>query len=92
MGLLPTEKSKIKTDNPKNLIIFGLPKAGKTTVLSKLENNLIVDLENGSDYISGYTVKAQNYVDLFKIAKALKVDITELFPELKEKGMNNKIS
>lgn len=27
-----------------------------------------------------------------KIAKALKVDITELFPELKEKGMNNKIS
>lgn len=72
MGLLPTEKSKIKTDNPKNLIIFGLPKAGKTTVLSKLENNLIVDLENGSDYISGYTVKAQNYVDLFKIAKALK--------------------
>lgn len=26
MGLLPTEKSKIKTDNPRNLIIFGLPK------------------------------------------------------------------
>lgn len=26
MGLLPTTKSVKKTDNPKNLIIFGLPK------------------------------------------------------------------
>lgn len=26
MGLLPTKKSVKKTDNPKNLIIFGLPK------------------------------------------------------------------
>lgn len=26
MALLPTKKSEKKTDNPKNLILFGLPK------------------------------------------------------------------
>ena len=32
MGLeLPRTKTKIKTENPKNLIMFGLPKCGKTT-------------------------------------------------------------
>jgi hypothetical protein len=72
MGLLPTTKSVKKTDNPKNLIIFGLPKVGKTTSLAQLPNALIVDLENGSDYIEGYVVKASTYVDLYNIAKALR--------------------
>ena len=72
MGLLPTKKSEKKTDNPKNLIIFGLPKVGKTTALSKLDNCLIIDLENGSDYIEGYVLKANNYLDLYNIAKALR--------------------
>ena len=40
---LPTEKTKIATNNPKNLIIFGLPKVGKTTLVSKLPKCLIVD-------------------------------------------------
>lgn len=26
MGLLPTKKSEIKSQDPKNLILFGLPK------------------------------------------------------------------
>lgn len=26
MAILPTQKTEKKTDNPKNLIIFGLPK------------------------------------------------------------------
>lgn len=29
-------------------------------------------MENGSQYVSGYTVKATTYMDLYKIAKALK--------------------
>lgn len=72
MGLLPTEKSKVTSQDPRNLILFGLPKVGKTTALAQLENCLIVDLEQGTDYISGYSVNAKNYVDLYKIAKALK--------------------
>lgn len=69
---LPKEKTKIKTENPKNLIIFGLPKVGKTTVLSMLPKALIIDLEDGTDYVEAFTVKAKSYVELFEIAKALK--------------------
>ncbi len=74
MGLLPTEKSSIKTANPKNLIIFGLPKCGKTTALSQLSKALIVDLEDGTDYVEAFTVKAKTYVDLYNIAKELKAN------------------
>lgn len=38
--VLPTEKIKALTQNPKNLILFGLPKVGKTTLLSTLPNCL----------------------------------------------------
>lgn len=43
MSLLPTQKTVKKTNNPKNLIIFGLPKVGKTTALAELPNCLIID-------------------------------------------------
>lgn len=72
MGLLPTNKSIKKNDNPRNLIMFGLPKVGKTTVLSQLPDCLIIDLENGSDYIEGFSVKASNYKELQAIARALR--------------------
>jgi hypothetical protein len=72
MGLLPTKKSEIGSQDPKNLILFGLPKVGKTTALAELPNNLVIDLENGTDFVSGYVVKANNYIDLYKIAKELK--------------------
>jgi hypothetical protein len=69
---LPKEKTKIKMENPKNLIMFGLPKVGKTTVLAMLPRALHIDLEDGTDYVSGYITKADNYIKLFEIAKALK--------------------
>lgn len=72
MGLLPTKKTEVKSQDPKNLILFGLPKVGKTTALAELPNNLVIDLENGTDFISGYVVKAESYVDLYNIAKELK--------------------
>ena len=72
MSILPVKKSEKRTQNPKNLIMFGLPKVGKTTVLAELPNCLTIDLEDGTRYIEGYNVSANNYVDLYKIAKALK--------------------
>ena len=69
---LPKQKTKIKTSNPKNLIIFGLPKVGKTTILSKLPKCLIIDLENGTDYVESFSIKANNYGQLFQIAQELK--------------------
>ena len=58
--------------NPKNLIIFGLPKVGKTTILSKLPKCLIIDLEDGTDYVESFSIKANNYKELFQIAQELK--------------------
>ncbi len=73
MGIqLPTQKTKIKTNNPKNLIMFGLPKVGKTTLLSMLPKCLIIDLEDGTDYVEAFALKASTYQDLFLIAKELK--------------------
>lgn len=73
MGIqLPTKKTKIKTNNPKNLIMFGLPKVGKTTLLSMLPRCLIIDLESGTDYVEAFALKANTYQDLFLIAKELK--------------------
>ena len=78
MGLLPTTKSVKKSNDPKNLILFGLPKVGKTTSLSKLPNALLIDMENGTDYIDdAFVIKANNFVDLYKIAKALKDEENE---------------
>ena len=42
---LPTEKVKASRKSPKNMIIYGAPKIGKTTVLSQLDNCLIIDLD-----------------------------------------------
>lgn len=79
MGLLPTKKSVKKTNDPKNLIIFGLPKAGKTTALSKLPDALIIDLENGTDYVDNcYVVHANDFRELHAVAKEL--------TELKQNG------
>lgn len=69
---LPKQKSLVKTENPKNLIIFGLPKCGKTTALSYLPRALHIDLEDGTDYVEAFKAKASTVKDLFEIATALK--------------------
>ena len=82
MGLLPTKMTSISTNDPKNLIIFSSPKGGKTSALSKLDGCLIVDMENGSNYVSGYIVKANNIYDLYNIAKELKEEWMKIYAGL----------
>lgn len=50
---LPIKKQEPVQVNPKKLILFSQPKTGKTEALSRLENNLILDLEDGAGYVSG---------------------------------------
>ena len=54
MIVLPKEKLKARIENPRFLILFGKPKSGKTTLASKLDNNLIVDLEGGSEFLEAF--------------------------------------
>lgn len=75
MIVLPKEKVKAKVENPRFLIIFGKPKAGKTTLASKLDNNLIVDLEGGSEFLEALTVQARSVKDLGDIANAIREEI-----------------
>ena len=72
MLTLPTEKSKPKVNNPRFLILFGKPKSGKTTIVSELDDNLIIDLEGGSEFLSALAVQARNVNDLGEIANLIR--------------------
>lgn len=74
---LPTEKSKPKTCNPKFLILAGRPKSGKSSCMAALDNNLIIDLENGYQALSALVVQARNINDFGEIANALREKIKE---------------
>jgi len=67
---LPLEKIKATRKNPRQLILFGKPKIGKTTALSQLDNCLIIDLEGGTEYLDALKVDV--------IASAKKQDISPL--------------
>lgn len=73
--ILPKEKSTPKINNPKFLILFGRPKAGKSTLMANLENNLIIDLENGYQALSALVVQARTVNDFAEIANALREEI-----------------
>lgn len=69
---LPLEKVKAVSQSPSNLIIFSKPKTGKTTLFANLENCLILDLENGADYIDAIKIKASSVEEIKHIGKAIK--------------------
>jgi len=55
--VLPKKKVSATRTNPKRMIIYSKPKTGKTTAFAGLDDNLIIDLENGSDYVEALKVK-----------------------------------
>lgn len=71
MLILPKEKNKPKVNNPRFLILFGRPKSGKTTLLSKLDNCLIIDLEGGSEFLEALSIQARTIEDLANISMAI---------------------
>jgi len=69
--VLPTQKVKAETKSPKNMVIFSKPKVGKTTLLSQLDNCLIIDLEDGSDYVDALKIKAHTVADIVTIGNMI---------------------
>ena len=53
-------KRKVVSTNPSVLLLYGAPKVGKTTMLSKLDDCLIIDTEKGSRMIEGYISEVSN--------------------------------
>jgi len=70
--VLPTQKAKATTMSPKNLIIFSQPKVGKTSLLAGLENNLILDMEDGTDFVDVMRLKVKTIDDIKKIGVKIK--------------------
>jgi hypothetical protein len=70
--ILPTSKVPAEKKNPKLLVIFSKPKVGKTSALAGLENNLIIDLQHGTDYVEAMKVHASSVEDLREIGLAIK--------------------
>lgn len=69
--VLPKTKIEAETQDPKYLILYGAPKIGKTTLLAELPNNLIIDLEKGSTYISALKIQVSNVSELSQLCKAI---------------------
>lgn len=75
--ILPTEKKKSTKRDPKRILFFGAPKAGKTTVVAELEDNLIVDMEEGSNYVDAMVVKVTSMKEFGELMKALRAKMED---------------
>lgn len=69
---LPTKVVKALTKSPKDLIIFSKPKVGKSSLVAGLENCLLLDFEDGSDYIDAMKLKVNSIAELKEIGVAIK--------------------
>lgn len=56
MSLLPKGIIKSTSTNPKSMVIFSQPKVGKTELCSALDNALLIDVENGSNYVDAQKI------------------------------------
>jgi hypothetical protein len=70
--VLPTKKVAPQRVNPKRLIIYSKPKTGKTSAFAGLDENLIIDLENGSDYVEALKIQVNSLQELLDAGKAIK--------------------
>lgn len=68
---LPTERSVIETYNPKLLVVFGKPKSGKSSFVAAVDDNLIIDLEDGYRALSVMKVQARTVKDMYEIKAAI---------------------
>lgn len=75
--VLPTARQKAVNYNPRLLVLFGLPKSGKSSCVASLDNNLVIDLENGYRALSVMKVDAKDIYDIFAIKDALDAKMKE---------------
>ena len=78
MLTLPTKPIPAVSTDPSYLILYGLPKSGKTSCLAQLPNNLIIDLEGGTNFIDALAIQARTISDLGEIASAIRAKNAEV--------------
>lgn len=70
--VLPKKKVSAVRVNPKRIVIYSKPKTGKTTLVAGLENNLLLDLENGSEYVDAMKVNIKSINDIKTVGEEIK--------------------
>ena len=60
-----------KSIDPSLLLLYGAKKAGKTTMLSELDDCLIIDTEKGAQFISGTIAEVKGLSDLRELTMQL---------------------
>lgn len=68
---LPIKKVKASEINPKTMIVYSKPKAGKTSLFANLDKCLLIDFEEGSDYVDAVKVKVSNLTELRTLGTAI---------------------
>lgn len=68
---LPTTRNEVTIKSPKKLVIYSSPKVGKTTLAAALDNALLLDLEDGSDFVNAMSVKASTYKEVAEICNEI---------------------
>lgn len=69
---LPKEKRLATRVNPGFIIIYGKPKSGKTTALSMLDDCLILDLEEGTEFMNALTIPVTDIKQMFEVARSIR--------------------
>src|SRR5512133_3818118 len=64
MAVKLPEYSDKKLTNPRKLFLFSHTKVGKTELVSALPNNLVIDTEDGSEFVSGMKFNVLKYAKL----------------------------
>lgn len=69
--ILPKERSKPESKDPKILVLYGPPKIGKTTAVSQLDNNLILELEDGARFLDIMKIDIKNLAQLKEVGREI---------------------
>lgn len=85
---LPKEKIISTLTVPRAIVLFSRPKVGKTSALSYLEDNLIIDLEGGSSYVDAMKIDVREIARVNNIHPVivLRQIIDKIKEENKAKG------
>lgn len=67
----PNEKIKATLKNPRIILLYSEPKVGKTSILATLPDSLLLDLEDGSDYVDATKIKVESLEHLTEIGKQI---------------------
>lgn len=66
---LPSERTPAKRQSPARLLIYGMPKIGKTTAISNLDDCFLLELDpRGVDHLSFFGLKIDSYQMLLDVA------------------------